>query len=368
KAIQQYQKALEIARQAKNKMVELKLLQSLADSHTRLQKTKEALTYSKLYFDLKDSIEATYQKTIEIKDQYEEALKREQLLEKDNKIAEAEVKKMKAEFQRKNILILSLLVGLALVLLLFFSIFNTYREKQKLRVAERDKKLQEQQISELLKNQELRSLNIMMESQENERKRIAQELHDHLGSMLSMVKIHFKSVEDHIEQLKASNLEQYQKANALLDDACDEVRKIAHDMSSGVLAKFGLVPALEDLCQTLEKSNQIEVEFIAHGLDDRLEKDLEIAAYRIVQELVSNILKHAKATSISLQLINNGKKLNLIVEDNGIGFNATDKTILGMGLRSVRQRVDVLNGELLIDSSPGNGSTITINIPITEAS
>ena len=307
-AIKQYSRALKIAKKSKNKLTQLKLLQNLSDCYSQIKNYNSALDYSNQYIALNDSLELTYRSAMDFKEAFEEGKKRELLLEKDKEIAEATTQKYKAQFDRKNILIVSLIVGILLILLLFFSIFRTHREKQKAKTAEQERKIQEQKVEELLKNQELKSLNLMMEGQEKERQRIAQDLHDRLGSMLSMVKMHFKSVEDNIEKIKKSSLGQYQKANELLDNACDEVRRIAHHMASGVLTKFGLVAALEDLQQTLEQSNQIEVEFIAHGLDDRLKKDLEIPIYRIVQELISNILRHANATSVTIQLLRRGEK------------------------------------------------------------
>ena len=226
--------------------------------------------------------------------------------------------------------------------------------------------IERQKVEELLKNQELKSINAMIEGQEGERQRIARDLHDRLGSILSMVKVHFKSVEDHIEELKTSNKSQYEKANQLLDDACDEVRKISHNIASGVLTKFGLVPALEDLKGTLEESKKVKVEFIAHGLYDRLDNDVEIAIYRIIQELVSNILKHAEAENITIQIINREKDLHISVEDDGKGFDASKKEREGMGLKNVSTRVDSLDGELYIDSMIDKGTSVSISIPNKE--
>jgi len=204
-----------------------------------------------------------------------------------------------------------------------------------------------------------------MLGQEEERKRISRDLHDRLGSMLAMVKNHFKSVEEDIDHLKTSNVNLYQKANKLLDEACHEVRKISQDIASGTLTKFGLTASMEDLRNTLEESKQIDVEFISHGFKDRLTLDYEINIYRIFQELISNVLKHSEASELSMQILKSKEIVNIIVEDNGIGFNH-ESQIDGMGLKNVEARVLGLQGEMKIDSKINQGTTVTIDIPIKE--
>ncbi|MDY8136080.1 sensor histidine kinase [Aquimarina sp. 2201CG5-10] len=211
------------------------------------------------------------------------------------------------------------------------------------------------------------SIRAMIEGQEDERKRIASDLHDRLGSMLSMVKLHYQSVEKNIEHLNISNQRQYSKANLLLDKACAEVRNIAHNMVSGTLTKFGLIAALDDLKDSLEDNNTVNIDLIVHGFKNRLEQKNEINIYRIIQELISNVLKHANASEIVIQLIFNQNGLNLIVEDNGNGFEVNNiSKDGGMGLKNVLSRVDEIKGELNIDSSLDKGTTVTIDIPLNE--
>lgn len=247
---------------------------------------------------------------------------------------------------------------LVIISILFFVILKFRKEK-------REKEIVTQKNIELLKKQELKSIKAMIDGQEKERKRIAQDLHDRLGSMLSMVKLHYKSVEDSLDKLKQENKNQYEKASMLLDEACDAVREIAHEMISGVLTKFGLTAALEELKETIESSNTLEVELITYGLDDRLENKMEMEVYGIIQELIHNVIKHAKAKELSIQLLKKEEKLQVIVEDDGIGFDIfnTDQND-GMGLKSVYSRVDDLFGEIAIDSGKGKGTTITIQIPL----
>ncbi len=359
-AADHYHEALRLAESSNKKDLQLTALSGLSDSYAKLQQYNTALQYNNRYIKLNKKI----------KD--EEARKLAADYEKDKEIADANLEKEKAnsekeraKIERKNTFITSLIIVLALALFLFFAILYGNKQKQKARLAEKNRQLGQQKIEELLKTQELKSMNAMIEGQEEERKRIARDLHDRLGSMLAMVKIHYKSVEENIENLRTDNKKQYEKANDLLDTACEEVRKIAHNMTSGVLMKFGLVAALEDLKEKLEQTRKIKIDFIAHGLDNRLENDVEITLYRIVQELISNILKHAGAKEITIQLLRSDQGLNVVVEDDGIGFDTRTKKDPGMGLKNVASRVDKLNGEFTIDSTSGNGTTVTIDIPLT---
>ena len=112
------------------------------------------------------------------------------------------------------------------------------------------------------------------------------------------MKLYFNSLNTKIDTFQGENNQQFEKANTLLDEAVDEIRRISHNLISSILMKFGLGPALKDLCETVEGAQQIKVDLQMHGIDQRLNNQLEISLYRIIQELISNILKHAKATEI----------------------------------------------------------------------
>ncbi|WP_299246261.1 sensor histidine kinase [uncultured Aquimarina sp.] len=360
-SIEFYHKSLEQAQKNNKAIVQLEVLKNISDIYAQIGSFNESVKYNNLFNALRDSIELSYKNTMEVRVNYEEEKKRSELLLKDKEISQANLETSISENKRKNTLLYGLLIGFVLLAILFFSIWRTSKQKQRIILAEKNEKINQQKIQELLKNQELKSINTMINAQEKERKRIAQDLHDRLGSMLSMVKIHFKSVED----VKENNADQYNLANNLLDNACEEIRKIAHNMSSGVLSKFGLIPALNELKTTIEKSNQIEIDFIDHGIDDRMKNEIEINVYRIIQELISNILRHANATEVTIQILKNHSNLGVMVIDNGIGFDKNNHSYKeGMGLLNIRSRVDKLEGEMTIDSGKGNGTTININIPV----
>lgn len=260
----------------------------------------------------------------------------------------------------KSILILGLVIGVVLLVLLFFSILKLNRLKNELI-------LKKSTIDSLLKEQELKFFNAIIKVQEKERQRIAQDLHDRLGSLLSVAKLQYQSVEEYLRKLNIPNLKQYSKANLLLDEACAEVRNISYSMISGTLMKFGLVAALEDLKESIQGINTINIDLFVHNYKNQLEQEVEITIYRIIQELVSNALVHANAHEITIQLMYGRNGLNIIVEDDGNGFDVNNiSKDRGIGLKNIRYRVDEIKGELNIDSSLGKGTTVTIDIPLNE--
>ena len=174
-----------------------------------------------------------------------------------------------------------------------------------------------------------------------------------------------KSIDNDIDALKAKNQLQFSKLNQLLDEAFEEVRRISNDLVSGVLVDFGLPKALEELCYTIENASDINVNLHIHGLESRLDYKLEVNLYRIVQELLTNSLKHSKANEITVQIVRSSKKLNLIVEDNGVGFNSNEvSNKKGMGLSNIQKRIELFKGVLNIDSGKNNGTSTSIDIDL----
>lgn len=211
--------------------------------------------------------------------------------------------------------------------------------------------------------QEIRTLNAMMEGQERERKRIAADLHDRIGSALSAIKLHLHSfaISNNSDEQKQIA---FDKVVAMFDDTVKEVRQVSHNLASGVLVKFGLLPALKDLCDSIDSSGTIKVTLYTTGLTVRLDQAMEASVYSIAQELISNILRHAHASEINVYLNQQAEQLTLMVEDDGIGFDSSG-TSDGIGLQNIRWRTTQLRGRAFFDSLPGKGCTVTIEIPKT---
>ena len=336
-----------------------KIYYLLTNIYMQLEIPKRAIANFENYTALSDSLynEESAQKLSEMQAKYatQEKEQKIQLLQKDQELHLAQID-LRTSQRNAFIMTLIILTILASGIIIFY-----YQRQRALKlVATKNEELHRKRIDQLLKDQEMKSINAMIEGQEIERKRVAEDLHDRLGSMLSAIKLNFSAIEPQIHKGAAQ-----QKMNDLLDKAVGEVREISHNMLSGVLTKFGLVPALNDLKGTVESSGQIEMKVIVHHLDDRLENQVELHLYRIVQELVSNALKHSRATEIVVQLTRHNGDLTLMVEDNGIGFNKTEIVKRsGMGIKNISSRVSKLGGIWNLDSSKGHGTTTTIEIPV----
>ncbi len=264
--------------------------------------------------------------------------------------------------QQKNRILLAGLSGLfGATLIIGFLMLKNYRKKRV--IAQQNEKLEKQHVEKLLKEQELIGINAMLEGQEAERGKIAEELHDTIGSSLATLKLYIEGLE--VSNGKDEYQALHEKASQLLENTYDEVRKIAHSKSSGVLIKKGLVPAVRSMGEKISETRKIQIQVIGTGLEDRLENSVEISIFRSIQELLSNAVKHSKASEVVVQITQHGEMLNIIVEDDGEGFD-TRKTRWGLGYSTIQNRMDELNGDLTIDSSPGNGTTVIMNIPVDD--
>lgn len=297
---------------------------------------------------LRDSINDTKQNIAisEIKEQYDN-----EKLRADNLESEAKRK------QNQNIAI-GLGGSLALGSIIAFLIFKNTKRKQKL--AEQEKALETQKLATVLKEQELTTIDAMIEGQEKERQRIANDLHDDLGGLMATVKLHFNALKD------KDSPELYDKTNNLIEEAYQKVRSVAHAKNSGVIAKQGLLKAVQHMADKVSSSNTIQIDVIDHGLDNRLENSLELTLFRVIQELITNVIKHAEASEATIHLTNHEDSINIMVEDNGKGFNPKHitKTNKGMGISSIDKRVEHLDGTLTIESEKNKGTTVIIDIPL----
>lgn len=213
-----------------------------------------------------------------------------------------------------------------------------------------------------IKESEHMAMNALLEGQEQERKRLAREIHDGIGPILSTVKMNLSGIEDEIETLNHSLGEKFRKSYNMIDEAANDLRSISHNLMPKLLSDFGLVEALETHCEKINDTRGIAVDFIHSGKVGRLDMVTELALYRISQELINNTLKYAMAKKITLQLIKRDSNIQLMYEDDGQGFNHK-KVHKGLGLMNIENRTKALAGEVVIDSQPGKGMTATIEIP-----
>ena len=337
-----------------------KIYADLARAYARNGQFEKAYGTRMAYHTIQDSLHNLEKSRIikEIETQYQVGKKEDNIAQ----LQEAALLRSSQLRQQKNFII-GLIIGAGLLLTLSIILYR-YLSYNRL-IAKQQAELDQHKIKELERNRRLVAMQAMIQGQEQERKRVARDLHDGLGGLLSTVKLKFDAAkEEHVSFGKSTA---YQEGNELLDMACYEVRKIAHNMMPGTIAKFGLVAAIRDMCIALEKVQNMEVNFQTINFKQNLPEALSVTIYRIVQELLNNVAKHAEATEVIVQLSCHHQKVHLIVEDNGVGFDveaAYEKD--GIGVSSVCSRVRYLNGHMEVESFPDKGTTYNIQFPVKQ--
>jgi signal transduction histidine kinase len=255
--------------------------------------------------------------------------------------------------KNQNITYLSGGSGLALIFLFIFAYSRQRNYKNRI--------ISEQKIVQLEEEKKLLAAKSILEGQEEERKRIARELHDGLGVLLSSAKMHFTSIRNKLPEVNHT----LEKATKLLEEASSDVRRISHNMMPGLLTKYGLYEAVEDLFEQIDEMEDMHAEIKIEGDQSRMKENIEIMLYRILQEMVNNTLKHAEAKNIALDILIYPNKLNIKYSDDGKGFDYIN--ILGsksMGLSSLQSRIKLLGGEMSCRSSPGQGTSYSFDVVI----
>jgi len=299
----------------------------------------------------------TSKRVAEVEAQYQNEKKQTEIvqLQKDKQIQSLTIR-------QKSTLNYFLIGSLAAFLVAAFLGYRNFRHRQQL--TKQQGELQQQRISELEKDRQLIAVDAMLQGQEEERSRLAKDLHDGLGGLLSGVKFSLSNMKDNLI-ITPENMTVFERSLDMLDTSIKELRRVAHNMMPEMLTRFGLNEALKEYCNTINTTNLLLVKYQSIGMDSRIEKSSEIIIYRIIQELLNNILKHAAATEAMIQLVKEEGRLSIIVEDNGKGFDiATLKENKGAGLTSVQSRVDYLKGQLDIHSEAGKGTLVNIELNV----
>jgi len=217
----------------------------------------------------------------------------------------------------------------------------------------------EEKIRKMEAEQQLEVFRASLETLEEERHRISESLHNGLGQILYGAKINFSGMSLALEP------ETFQKAKAytqdLITEAIKETRRISHDLMPTILEEFGLKAAIEDVCQQFD--NHVHFEFSVRGFNQRIEKYLELAIYRTVQELVNNVVKHARASEATVEVVASKKQIKIRVSDNGQGIEAANTGRPGIGLASIRSKIKLLDGKFDIQSGAEIGTTVEITLP-----
>ncbi|WP_353138423.1 ATP-binding protein [Pseudopedobacter sp.] len=267
---------------------------------------------------------------------------------------ETEKKELKItalEKQRQLYIWLGIASGILLLFALAFGIIRY-------RLAMNKRKLAEEKASRLEQEKQLVAVQATLDGEAAERTRLARDLHDGLGSMLSVVKFNLPQVKGGAV-LEINDVSRFNKALTMLDDSIQELRRVAHHMMPESLLRYGLKISLTDFCDAIPS-----VDFHYFGNETRLSEKMEIMVYRCIHELVSNALKHARSSGIHVQLVQEEDRLSFTVQDNGIGFDKK-KITEGMGLSNIRQRVEAFNGKMNIYTS-NQGTEINVELEFTK--
>jgi signal transduction histidine kinase len=299
-----------------------------------------ALETYKKYYAANDTLqnEESRKMTLELDKKYDTEKKEKQLLVQQVTI------------RQKNTLNYILAGSAVTLLLISLLTYRNYRQKQK---------LQQQKIAELEKEKLLSAAKSILKGQEEERSRLAKDLHDGLGGLLSGVKLQLGAMKGNLI-LSEEHGQIFNTALVKLDESISEMRRVAHNMMPEALMKLGLQQALQDYCEGLSAAQPFTINGEFYGLEKRMESGTEVVVYRIVQELLNNAVKHSGASVILAQVMRQENNLTITVEDNGKGFDMP--TILqGAGLKNIRSRVDYLKGQLDIQTEPGKGTSVHID-------
>lgn len=250
-----------------------------------------------------------------------------------------------------------ILVGSAVILLLVSILsYRNYKHRQK---------LQQQRISELETQQQLTATEAVLKGEEQERTRLAKDLHDGLGGMLSGIKFSFNTMKGNLI-MTPENAQAFERSMDMLDSSIKEMRRVAHNMMPEALVKFGLDTALKDFCTDINKSGALQISYQSIGLENvTIEQTTAITIYRIVQELINNVMKHAAAETAIVQVSKSDHQLTVTVEDDGKGFDTSIiKGKTGMGWTNIQNRVDFLKGKLDVNAEAGKGTSILIELTV----
>lgn len=250
---------------------------------------------------------------------------------------------------KQNYIIAGISISTLLLVLLGASYYNRYKLKQRARLQRA-----------IIRQQEI-ATKAVIDAEERERKRIAGDLHDGVGQVMSAARMNLNAVRS---ELRFDNHEQedaFDKALALVDEGCKEVRSVSHNIMPNALLKTGLVSAIREFVSKIDY-RVLEVNLYSEGLEERLPSNIETVLYRVIQECVNNVIKHAEANKLDITLINDNDGISITIEDNGKGFDSSKETD-GVGLKNMQTRIDYLKGTIEWDSAIGKGTVVMIQIP-----
>jgi signal transduction histidine kinase len=330
-----------------------KSLATVGHVYYAMHDMKSAEEYLGLSKSLEDSLlnEKVHKQVLEVESRYKNEMQAD-------RIKSLEAEKLLNEYRmREKVLIIQTLIGITVTLLVVsFLLYRNYRNKQK---------LQQHRIRELETEKQLKVTEAVLKGEEQERSRLAKDLHDGLGGLLSGIKYSFLNIRENLV-MTPENASSFERNLDMLDTSIQEMRRVAHNLMPEALFKFGLDATLREYCSGIANSGALNIRYQSFGIEsENPDQSVSVSVYRIIQELINNIIKHAGAQFAMVQISKSGNILLIDVEDDGKGFSpdSTDQS-KGMGWSNIRKRLEYLKGELTIHSEAGQGTSIHIEIPL----
>jgi two-component system NarL family sensor kinase len=309
-----------------------------------------ALSNHEKWLAQKDSMDviANFDKLAEVTRKYETEKKEQEikLLNKENTIQRLSIARQKTTLG---------IVGASSIALLAFGglLYNRNKNKQKIL-------MQEQQLA-----QRAELTNAVIEAEEKERTRIASDLHDGVGQLFSAVKMNLNGLFERVDMPRDEDRFLAEKTLALVEESCKEVRYISHQMMPNMLLKSGIASDVKSFIEKID-SEKLKVRVEANGFKDKLESNVEIVLYRVIQEAVNNVIKHARASLLDIKLNRDASGISASITDNGVGFDTTKvESSGGIGLKNIAARVEYLKGTVDYRSAPGAGTSLRVWVPVS---
>lgn len=351
--------ALELSLEHDLKFVRSEVYKKVQGFRKEQRRYEEALIYAEKYRALKDTIlnEERISAVTEMETKYESEQKERLLLEEQSKNDKLAKEKIEAELAVNNRNNALRLTGVGVLSLIFFGLYVMQRNK---RNAEAERNLA------VIRERD-KGLQAVISAQEEERSRISKDLHDGVGQQLSGLKMGFQVLKKELDSGNGEVNEHIDKLSSVLDESASDVRTISHQMMPKALAEVGLGPVMKDMLEKSLGTGGLSYRFDEPRPVGRMDPAVELSLYRIAQEAVNNIIKHAQAKHVDIQLYKTKKQVIMSIEDDGVGFEHTSSGS-GHGMLNIENRCRMMEGQLEVESSPGKGTTLRLRVPVNERS
>jgi len=330
-SLEALQNCLQYATKINYTAMQSSAVNEMADLYEQTGDYRQSLIYLKKHVALNALSNTSHSKTIdELQTKYEITQREDQVLQQQFEIA------------KRNYWMTGIVV---IILLMLFIGFIYYKQT----------KLKQRNIA----------MQAIIETEESERKRIAQDLHDSVSQIMTAAKINLTVIGGELPFVNDAQRKRFEKAIKLVDDGFREVRTISHNMMPWALHETGLALVVKQFVENIENDG-IAINFFSRGFDLPFDATTEIILYRVLQECVNNVMKHANASRLDISLIRDERNISLTIEDNGNGFDTAAPGIHeGIGLNNLRSRINFLKGKVELDSELGKGTLVSVYIPLT---